>query len=47
MSMRYNMDRADALAGTGQTDSARAILTALAAKFRTNKRIKDRLDKLK
>ncbi len=44
---RYQLDRADALAGAGQTDSARAILTALSAKFPTSKRIKDKLDKLK
>ena len=44
---RYEMDRADALAGAGQKDSARAILTALAARFPTNKRLKDKLDKLK
>ena len=31
--MRYDMDRADALAGAGQKDSARVILTALAARF--------------
>lgn len=47
MSTRYKMDRADALAGAGQADSARAILTALVAKFPTSKRIKDKLDKLK
>jgi len=47
MRSRYDMDRADALAGNGQSDSARAILTALAAKFPANKRIKDKLDKLK
>jgi uncharacterized membrane protein len=44
---RYDLDRADALAGAGQKDSARAILSALAAKFPTSKRIKDKLDKLK
>jgi uncharacterized membrane protein len=45
--MRYDMDRADALAGTGQKDSARVILTALATRFPTSKRIKDKLDRLK
>lgn len=44
---RYDMDRADALVGAGQKDSARTILTALAAKFPTSKRIKDKLDKLR
>ncbi|MFI5245392.1 MAG: hypothetical protein ACHQQR_09230 [Gemmatimonadales bacterium] len=47
MRTRYDVDRADALAGAGQKDSARAILTALAAKFPASKRIKDKLDKLK
>jgi len=44
---RYDMDRADALVGAGQKDSARAILTALAARFPTNKRVQDKLGKLK
>jgi uncharacterized membrane protein len=44
---RYEMDRADAFIGNGQKDSARVVLTALAARFPTSKRIKDRLDKLK
>lgn len=44
---RYEMDRADAFIGAGQKDSARVILTALAARFPTNKRIQDRLGKVK
>ena len=44
---RYEMDRADAFVGAGQKDSARVILTALAARFPTNKRIQDRLGKVK
>ena len=44
---RYDMDRADALVGAGQKDSARAILTALAARFPTNKRVQDKLGRLK
>jgi len=44
---RYETDRADAFAGAGQTDSARAILTALAKRFPTSKRIQDKLAKLK
>jgi uncharacterized membrane protein len=47
MSNRYLMLRADAFAGTGQKDSARAILTKLAAKFPQSERIKAKLDKLK
>jgi len=47
MRPRYEMARADAFIGMGQKDSARTILTALAAKFPTNKRITDKLDKLK
>jgi uncharacterized membrane protein len=47
MHTRYDMDRADALLGAGQKDSARAILTALAARFPMNKRIQDKLGKLK
>lgn len=45
--MRYDLDRADAFIGMGQKDSARTILTALAAKSPTSKPIQDRLDKLK
>ena len=44
---RYQFARADALAVKGQTDSARAILTALLAHFPESHRIKDKLDKLK
>jgi uncharacterized membrane protein len=44
---RYQMARADAFVGLGQTDSARAILTAMAAKFPQSQRIKDKLAKLK
>lgn len=44
---RYDTDRADAFTGAGQTDSARVILTALAKKFPTSKRIQDKLAKLK
>ena len=40
---RYQMARADAFALAGQTDSARAILTALVAKFPQSQRIKDKL----
>ncbi len=47
MRTRYETDRADAFVGTGQTDSARTILTALAARFPTSKRIQDKLAKLK
>jgi uncharacterized membrane protein len=47
MRPRYEMARADAFIGMGQKDSARTILTALAAKFPTSKRITDKLDKLK
>jgi uncharacterized membrane protein len=44
---RYEMDRADAMLGIGQKDSARAILTTLSQKFPKSRQIKDRLDKLK
>jgi predicted Zn-dependent protease len=44
---RYELDRADAFIGNGQKDSARTILTALASRFPTSKRIQDKLDKLK
>ncbi|MFI5231352.1 MAG: tetratricopeptide repeat protein [Gemmatimonadales bacterium] len=44
---RYETDRADAFVGAGQTDSARAILTDLAKRFPTSKRIQDKLAKLK
>ena len=44
---RYEMDRADAMLGVGQKDSARAILTALSQKFPKSPRIKDKLDKLR
>jgi uncharacterized membrane protein len=44
---RYETDRADAFAGAGQTDSARVILTELAKRFPTSKRIQDKLAKLK
>lgn len=44
---RYETDRADAFAGAGQTDSARVILTDLAKRFPTSKRIQDKLAKLK
>lgn len=44
---RYQMDRVDAMAGSGQKDSARAILTALAQKFPKSQRIKDRLEQMK
>jgi uncharacterized membrane protein len=44
---RYQMDRADAMAGSGQKDSARAVLTALSQKFPKSQRIKDRLAKMK
>jgi uncharacterized membrane protein len=47
MRPRYEMARADAFIGMGQKDSARTILTALAARFPTSKRITDKLDKLK
>ena len=47
MRPRYEMARADAFVGMGQKDSARAILTTLAGRFPTNKRITDKLDKLK
>lgn len=47
MRTRYEMIRADAFIGMGQKDSARAILAALAGRFPANKRITDRLDKLK
>jgi uncharacterized membrane protein len=44
---RYQMTRADAFALAGQTDSARAILTALVAKFPQSERIKKKLADLK
>jgi len=44
---RYEMDRADAMAGVGQRDSARAILTKLSQKFPKSQRIRDKLEKLK
>jgi uncharacterized membrane protein len=44
---RYEMLRADAFAGTGHVDSARAILSALAQRFPQSQRIKDKLAKLK
>jgi len=44
---RYETDRADAFIGAGQTDSARVILTELAKRFPTSKRIQDKLAKLK
>ena len=45
--LRYELDRADAFIGTGQKDSARTILAALASKYPTAKSIQSRLDKLK
>jgi predicted Zn-dependent protease len=44
---RYETDRADAFAGNGQPDSARVILTDLAKRFPANKRIQDKLARLK
>jgi len=43
----YQSARVDAFIATGQKDSARAVLTLLAAKFPQNPRIKARLDSLK
>jgi len=47
MYTRYQMDRVDAMAGAGQKDSARAILTALSQKFPKSQRFRDRLEKMK
>lgn len=44
---RYQRTRVDAFIGTGEKDSARAVLTLLAAKFPQNAMIKARLDSLK
>jgi predicted Zn-dependent protease len=47
IALRVGLLRADALAQTGQTDSARTTLQALATAFPTNQRVKDQLAKLK
>jgi uncharacterized membrane protein len=44
---RYHLDKANAFVGLNQKDSARAILTGLAAKFPQSPRIKTELEKLK
>ncbi|HVZ48449.1 MAG TPA: tetratricopeptide repeat protein [Gemmatimonadaceae bacterium] len=44
---RYQIDKADAFAGMGMKDSARAVLTPLAEKFPNNQRIKTKLSDLK
>ena len=44
---RYQSTKADAFIAMGQTDSAKAILTALVAKFPQSQRLKDKLTKLK
>ena len=44
---RYHLDKANAFVGVGKKDSARAVLTALQAKFPTSQRIKSELEKLK
>jgi hypothetical protein len=41
------IDRSDAFAALGMKDSAKAILTPLAAKFPASKRIQNKLDDLK
>jgi len=43
---RYQSTKADAFIAMGQTDSAKAILTALVAKFPQSQRLKDKLAKL-
>jgi uncharacterized membrane protein len=44
---RYQSTKADAFIAMGQTDSARAVLTALVAKYPQSQRFKDKLAKLK
>jgi uncharacterized membrane protein len=44
---RYQLARVDAYLGAGKKDSARMILEPLAAKFPTQKRITDRMEKVK
>ncbi|NOT07909.1 MAG: hypothetical protein HOP28_06850 [Gemmatimonadales bacterium] len=47
LATRHGLLSAQALAALGQADSARAILTGLAAKFPENRAVKDALEKLR